>query len=264
MKRLGSGTKQWGNLMVLAKAGPRGLIHFPRALGPDHRAERRIGMEDVMKTPNIRTSFMMLILAISFLFSQSTVLAGNEILGEVRISPAGKVEKLAGVWVDGQYVGYVGELRGSKRLLLLPGDHQLTFRYSGYREFSEKISVEPGKRQEVNIRLEKETPVLSSQETSRIKLAVQPERAAVFLNGGYVGHVNEFNGPGQWMILPSGSYDLKITLPGYKPFEAQITLRPGQKFEVKTDLFPGSIKDAGPLLEQQPARLSEAQSPVSK
>ena len=204
-----------------------------------------------------------LLLSISCIISAGVIHADNDILGEVRMIPSGKIEKLAGVWVDGQYVGYVGELKGSKKLLLMPGDHQLTFRYSGYRESFTKVLVEPGKKQDIHVHLDKETVAAQgSQETSQVKLVVKPERAAVFLNGGYVGHVNEFNGPGQWMILPSGSYELKITLPGYLPFETHVTLRPGQKFEVKTDLFPGSIKDAGPLVEQQlPSRVSTAQHP---
>ncbi len=179
--------------------------------------------------------------------------AGNDILGEVRLIPSGTIEKLAGVWVDGMYVGYVGELKGSKKLLLLPGEHEVAVRYSGYRDFSKRLLVEPGQKQELRIQMEKTTAIQNSAETSEIKLVVNPDRAAVFMNGGYVGHVNEFNGLGQWMVVPSGSYDLKITLPGYLPFETKVNLRPGQRFEIKTDLFPGSIKDAGPLVDQQPA-----------
>ena len=202
-----------------------------------------------------------LLLSISSVLPPGVACAGNDILGEVRLIPFDKTEKLAGVWVDGQYVGYIGEMKGSKRLLLMPGDHQLSCRYSGYREFSQKILVEPGKKLDVHVRLDKETDIQSSQVSSEIKLAVKPDRAAVFLNGGYVGHVDEFNGPGQSMVVPSGPYDLKITLPGYLPFETQITLRPGQKLEVKTDLIPGSIRDVDPLVGQQPTRVPQAQPP---
>ena len=33
------------------------------------------------------------------------------------------VEKTSGVWIDGQYVGYAGELKDDKKVLLLPGEH---------------------------------------------------------------------------------------------------------------------------------------------
>ncbi len=193
------------------------------------------------------------LLSVSGILPLGAARAGNEILGEIHLIPSGRTETSAGVWVDGQYVGYVGEMKGSKKLLLMPGDHQLSCRYSGYREFSQRVLVEPGKKLDVRVHLEKETDVQSSQVSSEVRLEVKPDRAAVFLNGGYVGHVDEFNGPGQAMVVPAGSYDLKITLPGYLPFETQISLRPGQKLEVKTDLVPGSIREAGPLIDREPA-----------
>jgi hypothetical protein len=39
------------------------------------------------------------------------------------------------VWVDGQYVGYLNELKGSNKLLLLPGKHIITVRQNGYHDF---------------------------------------------------------------------------------------------------------------------------------
>ncbi|HYK90029.1 MAG TPA: PEGA domain-containing protein [Acidobacteriota bacterium] len=203
------------------------------------------------------TPFVLLMLT-AFITIPCPAKAGNDVLGELRLISTAKMDRLAGVWIDGVYVGYVGELKGSKKVLLLPGEHELTVRYSGYQDFSRKILAEPGKKLDIAIHLDKGASIQNSSETSEIKLVVKPDRAAVFLNGGYVGHVNEFNGPGQWMIVPSGSYSLKITLPGYLPFETTISLRPRQKFEVKTDLFPGSIKESGPLVDQQPTRLSSA------
>ena len=44
----------------------------------------------------------------------------NEVLGEIELVGATKVEKTSGVWVDGQYLGYLKELKGSKKILLLP------------------------------------------------------------------------------------------------------------------------------------------------
>jgi hypothetical protein len=52
-----------------------------------------------------------------------------------------KVEKTSGVWVDGGYVGYLGELKGSKKVLLLPGEHVITVRQDGYQDFTERFSI---------------------------------------------------------------------------------------------------------------------------
>ncbi|SRR6266849_6796364 len=42
----------------------------------------------------------------------TTSYAGNDVLGEIELVDATKVEKTSGVWVDGQYVGYLKELKG--------------------------------------------------------------------------------------------------------------------------------------------------------
>jgi len=47
----------------------------------------------------------------------------NLITAEVKFEGVTYVEKKAGVWIDGQYVGYLEELNGSKKILLLPGAH---------------------------------------------------------------------------------------------------------------------------------------------
>jgi hypothetical protein len=174
----------------------------------------------------------------------SFLLAGSGTLGEIRFRPAGKAEKLAGVWVDGVYLGYVDELKGSSKVILIPGEHRIVIRHAGYTDFVTTVMVQPGKKHDVAFVLARDPRVLNAETSSAMKIDVKPARAAVFLNGGYVGHVDEFNGPGQWMLLPAGTYEVRIMLPGYSPFESKITLMPTQKFELKTKLFPVSA-DSG-------------------
>src|SRR5579863_1683458 len=88
--------------------------------------------------------------------TQSSVAQSSQILGEVELVGASKVENSSGVWVDGQYLGYLKELKGSKKILLLPGSHEITVREDGYHEFSQKIDVRPGEKQTVSVKLEKD------------------------------------------------------------------------------------------------------------
>jgi len=81
--------------------------------------------------------------------------AQTTILGELTFKGASKVEKTSGVWIDGKYVGYLGELWGPKRILLIPGDHDLTVRQAGYKDFSEKLTVEPKELLLVPVKMEK-------------------------------------------------------------------------------------------------------------
>src|SRR5258708_24323601 len=67
----------------------------------------------------------------------------NEILGEVRLHPQNGPAKTAGVWVGGRYVGYLSELEGSKKMLVLPGEHEISVREAGYQAGEHKIKLQP-------------------------------------------------------------------------------------------------------------------------
>ena len=54
--------------------------------------------------------------------------ADNQVMGEVEFDAGNKPAKDAGVWVDAEYVGYLKELKGSKKVLLLPGTHEISVR----------------------------------------------------------------------------------------------------------------------------------------
>src|SRR5215472_4994174 len=70
--------------------------------------------------------------------------SSSKVMGEVKFEGATKVEREAGVWVDGNYVGYMKELKGDKKVLLLPGDHQIAVRQSGYTDYEQRVIIEPG------------------------------------------------------------------------------------------------------------------------
>ncbi|MBV9483171.1 MAG: PEGA domain-containing protein [Acidobacteria bacterium] len=170
--------------------------------------------------------------------------AQNQVLGELQLEGTKDEEKTAGVWIDGQYLGYVQELKGSKKILLLPGEHQVTVRQGGYLDFSQKISLQPGEKQLLRITLEKDTRVHLPTVTAEVKLAVTPDRAAVFVDGVFVGHIGEFNGAGKALLVAPGKHRIKISLPGYQTFETELNLTPYQKFQLKTDLAKGPVTES--------------------
>ena len=89
-------------------------------------------------------------------------------------------------------------------------------------------------------------------------MSVSPNRAAVFVDDQFVGHVDEFDGPGQALLVAPGKRRVKITLPGYRTFETELNLLAEQKFELKTELFKGSILQAGPLMNEKDAAVARA------
>jgi hypothetical protein len=192
------------------------------------------------------TAFLTLTLLIPPIFIPA-LHADNKVLGEIELIGASKVESTSGVWVDGQYVGYLGELKGSKKLLLLPGEHDITVRTGGYLDFNQKVVAKSGEKQTIEVRLEKDTRVEMPRITAQIKLEVKPDRAAVFVDGVYVGHIAEFQGVGRAMLVAPGKHKITISLPGYQNFETEIDLVANQKSAIKTELVKGGPVE-GPAL----------------
>ena len=187
-------------------------------------------------------SYFTLTLMVAPLMAQTTV------LGELTFKGASKVEKTSGVWIDGKYVGYLSELWGPKRILLLPGDHQLTVRQAGYKDFTETLTVEPKELLLVPVKMEKETNDIWPSVTAQLKMDVQPDRAAVFVDDRFLGHAGELGGAFHSMLLSPGTHKIKVELPGYQSFETDVTLVAGQKSVVKTNLAKGSIHQADALI----------------
>jgi len=141
----------------------------------------------------------------------------NKVLGEVDLQGAGKVEKDSGVWVDGQYLGYLKELHGDKKVLLIPGEHEIVVKQDGYMDFTQKVVVQPEEKLVVPVKMSKDPRFQMPTVFAEIKLAVNPNRAAVFVDGLLVGHVAEFDGVAHSLLVAPGHRKITISLPGYEP-----------------------------------------------
>jgi PEGA domain-containing protein len=177
--------------------------------------------------------------------------AEDRVQAELRFVAHNNDEKTAGVWVDGQYVGFVKELTGDKKLLLLPGKHEIVVRQAWFDERVEQVILEPGQVREINVTLVKSARIPSREATGELKISATPSRAAVFVDNQYAGHVDEFDGVGKAMLLTPGQHRVRIALPGYLPFDTVVDLRPRQKLKLETQLVKGSITEAGTLVNRQ-------------
>src|SRR5712692_836673 len=138
--------------------------------------------------------------------------AHDKIMGQIQFVNEDKAAKTSGVWVDGQYIGYLGELKGSSMLRLLPGEHEILVRQAGYEDFNRKVTVEPGGTVEVHAAMERDTRFQfpEGKTSAEIRLDVWPFRAAVFLDYNFVGHVSEFYGFGHAMLVAPGKHTIKV------------------------------------------------------
>jgi len=168
----------------------------------------------------------------------------SKVLGEVAFQGDTSVDRDSGVWIDGGYVGYVKELKGHKRVLLLPGKHEISIRQAGYADFGQADCrgawtdpISSGVHEDASRRTDSGCHCDAQAD-------VQPKRAAVFLDDRYIGHASEMGGKFHTLLVSPGKHHVRIALPGYRTFETDVVLLAGQKSEVKTDLVKGSIEQA--------------------
>jgi hypothetical protein len=197
------------------------------------------------KTLRAGIPLLWVLFLLSALLLGPAMYAENQVMGEIQFEGKSHVEKTSGVWVDGEYVGYLKELKGSKKVLLLPGEHVITVRQDGYQDFTQRVVLQPGEKEIVRVAMAKAPTGPMPSVTATVKIAVNPSRAAVFLDGLFVGHVGEFEGIGRGMLVAPGEHQIRIALPGYQSFETTINPIADQKVEIKTDL----VKNGAPLTE---------------
>jgi hypothetical protein len=183
-----------------------------------------------------------------------TVSAQNQVVGELEFEGKTKLERNSGVWIDGNYVGYLRELKGSKKVTLLPGAHQVVVRQSGYQDYVERIVVEPGQKRRISVTMHLAPSASVPEVTSTLKLKIKPKRAAVFLDEKFVGHASDFGGAFRSMKISPGKHRIRVELPGYRTFDTEINLLANQESELKTELVPGSIEQNSPLIKKPDAR----------
>ena len=84
---------------------------------------------------------------------------------------------------------------------------------------------------------------------SSARIEVKPRSAQVFLDGYYVGVVDQFDGVFQRLDLPTGEHELTVYLPGYRSYRQKTLFRPGEGYHFKAILEPLASGEAN---EPQP------------
>ena len=209
-----------------------------------------------MRSPSARSSLArqvtsLVVCALLMISGTKTVYGQkNKVSGELEFEGKTKVERDSGVWIDGNYVGYLKELKGSKKITLLPGQHEVIVRQSGYDDYVQKVIVEPGEKKLITVSLHLAPRASVPEVTATLKLKIKPERAAVFLDGKFVGHAGDFGGAFKSMKIAPGKHRIRVELPGYRVYDTSIDLLPNQESEIKTELVPGSIQQNTPLIKR--------------
>ena len=81
------------------------------------------------------------------------------------------------------------------------------------------------------------------------RIEVKPREAQVYLDGYYVGVVDQFDGTFQRLDIPAGEHELTVYMPGYHSITERTLFRGGQTYHFKENLQPlppGTAPDPKP------------------
>jgi hypothetical protein len=76
-------------------------------------------------------------------------------------------------------------------------------------------------------------------EVGALDLDISPGRTQVFLDGQYLGTVDQYDGFPTYLWLEKGTYDIAFYLDGYKTLARQVSVYPGAVIDMEDRLEPG-------------------------
>lgn len=172
------------------------------------------------------------------------------------------------VFVDGYYAGVADDFDGIfQRLHVSPGRHEITLKLEGYRTHRVKIYVPydhtvklhhdmvrgsgedaedlagPGERYE-DARYESDPPARAlprerraegrgeEGEPGTLRLDVRPADASLYIDGEFRGPVRDAGN----LQLPPGRHRVEIVRPGYRTWERELEIRPGESEDLEVEL----------------------------
>ena len=76
----------------------------------------------------------------------------------------------------------------------------------------------------------------SGDEEGALRLKVKPKEAEVYVDGYYVGIVDDFNGVFQKLHIETGTHRIEVRAPGYEPLAFDVRITPGHKSTYEGEL----------------------------
>lgn len=148
----------------------------------------------------------------------------------VRSGPRG-----AGLFVDGKYVGPAGRFTVPESYPIEPGTHEITLKDPRFEDFTTKIEVKSGSTTKVSAKLKKKEVKgpfgrlrLKGGEAESFWSVAAGDIGGVYLNGQFMGHVDELNDLGGGLLVPAGTYELKVQSQVYGEFTKTVTIEAGK------------------------------------
>ena len=138
----------------------------------------------------------------------------------------------AGVFVDGKYVGPAANFKVGQTYNVAPGEHEVKLEEPRYEEIVKKVTIVAGKKTVIKETMKALPPAKPPFGILRTENA--DHFAAIYVNGRFMGHCDEFSNFAQGLQLNPGSYEVKIEpLNGQGAVTKTVTITANQTTIVK-------------------------------
>ena len=114
----------------------------------------------------------------------------------------------AGVFIDGKYVGPAGNFGSARKYAVAAGEHEIKLTEPRYEDIVTKVTVQAGKTTKLEQKMKAVPP--PQPPFGRLRTISSDKFAAVYVNGKFMGHVDEFSNPTQGLLLNPGEYKVRI------------------------------------------------------
>lgn len=99
---------------------------------------------------------------------------------------------------------------------------------------------------------------------SGLRFQVEPAETEIFIDGYYVGRVDDYDGFFQRLRFPPGEHEIELYLGGYRSVQQKVLVQPGATFRVRhamAALQPGDTPDARPVAAARPPGATRSLDP---
>jgi hypothetical protein len=138
----------------------------------------------------------------------------------------------AGIWINGKYVGPAHRFTLSEKYPSPSGDVELTFREPLYEDYTVKATVQPHKTTKIKYTMKKLEPPkppfgrlrLGGGEPESFISVATGDTGPIYLNDKFVGYVDELNNAGGGLLLPPGTYNVRVDSQKFGDINQRVTI----------------------------------------
>ncbi len=139
----------------------------------------------------------------------------------------------AGLFVDNKYVGPAGRFTVAEKYPLAAGSHEVSIKDPRYADSNQKVTIRDGKTTKLHYKMKR---VESAKPPfGRLRLGggapdsfisvAGGDIGAVYVNGRFMGHVDELNNAGGGLLINPGTYDVRIESKTYGEINQKVTIK---------------------------------------